>query len=69
MDTSDPEIEFNTDGICNHCETADADLHRWRRFPVEQRGEMHTVPLAAGQLADLPLLVSPLEVEPGTVGA
>ena len=36
---------------------------------LEQRGEMHTVPLAARQLAHLPLLVPPLEVEPGAVGA
>ena len=31
---------------------------------TQQLGQVDAVPLAAGQLADLPLLVRPLEVEP-----
>lgn len=30
MDTSDPNIEFDEDGVCNHCKEADAALSAWR---------------------------------------
>ena len=37
MDTSDPDITFDSDGICNHCKTFDT-ITRMEWFP-NQEGE------------------------------
>jgi len=39
MDTSDPDIVFDADGVCNHCTAwfARADLHR---LPREERARL-----------------------------
>src|SRR6476661_7921719 len=39
------------------------------RSALEKLGKMNAVALAAGERSDLSLLVAPLEVEPGNVGA
>ena len=38
MDTSDPDIVFNDEGVCNHCLTAEKNLPKYK-FTPQQEGE------------------------------
>lgn len=41
MDTSDPDITFDAEGVCNHCRRADRLLEAIRITPEESERELH----------------------------
>ncbi len=61
-------------GLLERAERVDVEVVGWLveqqqvRAALQQLGEVHAIALAARQGADLPLLLRPLEVEPGDVG-
>jgi PP-loop superfamily ATP-utilizing enzyme len=43
MDTSDPQIAFDADGVCNHCRRVEREFIGKRWFPDDGRERLDTI--------------------------
>jgi N-acetyl sugar amidotransferase len=43
MDTTDPGITFDSDGVCSHCIQADRELPKYKATPAQEKGNLKSI--------------------------